>query len=46
VLYSYVVEMAEPVEMDKSTLTPEESITIISKAIANYKMNYKENAKK
>lgn len=31
--------------MDKNNLTPEESFTIISKAIANFKMNYKESAK-
>jgi len=31
--------------MDENNLTPEESITIISKAIANFKMNYKESAK-
>ena len=31
--------------MDKNNLTPEESFNIINKAILNYKMNYKENAK-
>jgi general stress protein CsbA len=31
--------------MDENNLTPEESISIISKAIANFKMNYKESAK-
>jgi len=31
--------------MDENNLTPEESITIISKAISNFKMNYKESAK-
>jgi hypothetical protein len=31
--------------MDKNNLTPEESFDIINKAIANFKMNYKENAK-
>jgi hypothetical protein len=30
--------------MEKNNLTPEESLTIISKAIANFKMNYKESA--
>jgi hypothetical protein len=31
--------------MDKNNLTPEESFEIINKAIANFKMNYKESAK-
>ena len=31
--------------MDKTTLTPEESFDIITKAISNFKMNYKEGAK-
>jgi hypothetical protein len=31
--------------MDKNNLTPEESLTIISKAISNFKINYKESAK-
>jgi hypothetical protein len=31
--------------MEKNILTPEESFNIISKAIANLKMNYKESAK-
>jgi len=31
--------------MDNNNLTPEESLTIISKAISNFKMNYKESAK-
>ena len=31
--------------MDKNNLTPEESFNIINKAIANFKMNYKEGAK-
>lgn len=31
--------------MDKNHLTPEESFIIINKAISNFKMNYKENAK-
>ena len=31
--------------MDKNNLTPEESFTIIDKAIASFKMNYKESAK-
>ena len=31
--------------MDKEILTPEESFDIITKAISNFKMNYKENAK-
>ena len=30
--------------MEKNDLTPEESFVIINKAIANFKMNYKENA--
>jgi hypothetical protein len=30
--------------MEKSNLTPEESFEIINKAIANFKMNYKESA--
>jgi len=30
--------------MEKNDLTPEESFEIINKAIANFKMNYKENA--
>ena len=31
--------------MDTNNLTPEDSFAIINKAIANYKMNYKENSK-
>jgi len=31
--------------MDKNVLTPEESFSIINKAISNFKMNYKERAK-
>jgi hypothetical protein len=31
--------------MEKSNLTPEESFDIITKAISNFKMNYKENSK-
>jgi hypothetical protein len=31
--------------MKKNNLTPEESFTIINKAISNFKMNYKESAK-
>jgi hypothetical protein len=31
--------------MDKNHLTPEESFDIISKAISNFKMNYRESAK-
>ncbi len=31
--------------MEKNNLTPEESFKIIDKAIANFKMNYKESAK-
>lgn len=31
--------------MSTNNLSPEESLTIINKAISNYKMNYKENAK-
>ncbi len=31
--------------MDKTILTPEESFDIITKAISNFKMNYKEHAK-
>ena len=31
--------------MEKNNLTPEDSFNIISKAIANFKMNYKESAK-
>ncbi|MCF8360615.1 MAG: hypothetical protein K9H26_17815 [Prolixibacteraceae bacterium] len=31
--------------MEKNNLTPEESFTIINKAIANFKMNYKEASK-
>lgn len=31
--------------MNEQTLTPEESLTIINKAIANYKVNYRESAK-
>ena len=31
--------------MDKKNLTPEKSFDIISKAIANFKMNYKESGK-
>lgn len=31
--------------MEKNDLTPEESFAIISKAISNFKMNYKESAK-
>ncbi len=31
--------------MDKNSLTPEESFDIINKAIANFKMNYKESGK-
>jgi len=31
--------------MDKNNLTPEESFDIINKAIANFKMNYKESGK-
>lgn len=31
--------------MEKNILTPEESFKIIDKAIANYKMNYKEDSK-
>ena len=31
--------------MEKNNLTPEESFAIINKAISNFKMNYKENAK-
>jgi hypothetical protein len=31
--------------MDKNTLSPEESFNIISKAISNFKMNYKESSK-
>lgn len=31
--------------MEKNDLTPEEGFTIISKAIANFKINYKENGK-
>ena len=31
--------------MEKNDLTPEESFVIINKAIANYKMNYKESSK-
>jgi len=31
--------------MEKNNLTPEESFSIISKAISNFKMNYKESAK-
>lgn len=31
--------------MDKNELTPEESFNIINKAISNFKMNYKEDAK-
>jgi len=31
--------------MEKNSLTPEESFTIINKAISNFKMNYKEKAK-
>lgn len=31
--------------MDKNNLTPEDSFNIINKAIANFKMNYKESAK-
>jgi hypothetical protein len=31
--------------MKKNDLTPEESFTIINKAISNFKMNYKESAK-
>ncbi len=31
--------------MDKNNLTPEESFDIITKAISNFKMNYKEGAK-
>jgi len=31
--------------MDKTTLTPEESFDIITKAISNFKINYKEGAK-
>ena len=31
--------------MDKNYLTPEESFSIINKAISNYKKNYKENSK-
>jgi len=30
--------------MEKNDFTPEESFEIINKAIANFKMNYKENA--
>jgi hypothetical protein len=30
--------------MEKNNLTPEESLTIISKAISNFKVNYKESA--
>lgn len=30
--------------MEKSNLTPEESFDIINKAIANFKMNYRENS--
>ncbi len=31
--------------MEKNNLTPEESFDIINKAISNFKMNYKENAR-
>ena len=31
--------------MDKNNLTPEESFDIITRAISNFKMNYKEGAK-
>ena len=31
--------------MEKKNLTPEESFSIINKAISNFKMNYKESAK-
>lgn len=31
--------------MEKNSLTPEESFAIITRAISNYKKNYKENAK-
>jgi peptidoglycan/LPS O-acetylase OafA/YrhL len=31
--------------MDKTILTPEESLNIINKAISNFKINYKESAK-
>lgn len=31
--------------MDNNNLSPEESFTIINKAISNFKINYKENAK-
>jgi hypothetical protein len=31
--------------MEKSNLTPEESFDVITKAISNFKMNYKESAK-
>ena len=31
--------------MEKNNLTPEESFDIINKAIANFKMNYKESGK-
>lgn len=32
--------------MDKNQLTPEESFNIISKAIANFRMNYRESSKR
>jgi len=40
----YQFKLINQCKMEKNNLTPEESFEIINKAIANFKMNYKENS--
>ena len=43
-LYLYQLKLINYYIMEKENLTPEESFVIINKAIANFKMNYRENS--
>jgi len=43
-LYLYQLKLINYHNMEKENLTPEESFVIINKAIANFKMNYRESS--
>ena len=44
-LYLYQFNIINYINMEKTSLTPEESFDVISKAIANFKINYRESSK-
>ena len=44
-LYLYQLKLINYNKMEKENLTPEESFVIINRAIANFKMNYRENSR-